>query len=325
MEFIKADINFDFLGKRKIAFSFSLAVILIGIISLIAHKGLRYGIDFSGGTLIQIKFASPVRMEDIQSGLATIDLEKSTIQSFGTKNENEYLIRVDRIENASQNFTAILKNKLSSATGINVEIRRIEMVGPQVGKDLQEKALLAIFFSLLFISIYISGRFEFKWVTSGIISVALMGGVYLLYMFEVSIALLIVAAMILSLFLLWFFNLKYGMGAIVTLIHDVMIIIGIFSTMDKEFTLPVIAAILTIIGYSLNDTIVIFDRIRENLKKYQKQPMESILNKSLNETLSRTILTASTVLIVVLSLFFFGGEIIHDFAFVTSAESLGDK
>jgi preprotein translocase subunit SecF len=210
----------------------------------------------------------------------------------------------------------LLKDKLKSATGADVEIRRIEIVGPQVGKDLQRKALLAIFFSLLFITIYISGRFEFKWITSGIISGVLMGGVYLLYLFEVSMVILILAAMILSLILLWLLNLKYGMGAIVTLIHDTMIIVGIFSFMGKEFTLPVIASLLTYIGYSLNDTIVIFDRIRENLKKHPRHSMEAIINRSINETLSRTILTSGTVLIVVASLFFLGGEIIHDFALV---------
>jgi len=189
------------------------------------------------------------------------------------------------------------------------------MVGPQVGKDLQEKALFAIFFALLFITIYISGRFELKWVLSGVTAGALMGAVYFLSLFEVSIAFLIAAALVVTIILFWFLELKYAMGAIVALIHDVTITVGIFSIFDKEFTLPIIAALLTIIGYSLNDTIIVFDRIRENQKKYQRYSLDVGINKSINETLSRTILTSLTTLVVVTMLFLLGGGIIHDFAF----------
>jgi len=191
----------------------------------------------------------------------------------------------------------------------------VEMVGPQVGQDLREKALFAMFYALLFITIYISGRFELKWLLSGIVAVALIGAVYLFTLFNVSIPFLIAAALIVSLILFWFLELKYAMGAIAALIHDVTITIGLFSIFDKEFTLAIIAALLTIIGYSLNDTIIIFDRIRENLRKYHKNPLEVILNRSINETLSRTILTSLTTLFVVVTLFVLGGGIIHDFAF----------
>ncbi|MBU4053234.1 MAG: protein translocase subunit SecF, partial [Proteobacteria bacterium] len=184
-----------------------------------------------------------------------------------------------------------------------------------VGKDLQEKALLAIFFSLLFIAVYISGRFELKWTLSGVIAAALMGGVYLLTLFSVSVAFLTVAALIITLILFWFLELKYAMGAIVALIHDVTITVGIFSLLGLEFSLSIVAAILTIIGYSLNDTIIVFDRIRENLQKYPKKQLDLNINKSINETLSRTILTSGTTLMVVVALFLFGGSIIHDFAF----------
>jgi len=189
------------------------------------------------------------------------------------------------------------------------------MVGPQVGKDLREKALFAMFYSLLFITIYISGRFEFKWISSGIMAAALMSSVYFLSFINVSIPILITAALILALILFWFLNLKYAMGAIVAIIHDVIITVGIFSIFDKEFTLPIIAALLTIIGYSLNDTIIVFDRIRENLKKYRKKPLDFTINKSINETLSRTILTSLTTITVVIALFVMGGGIVHDFAF----------
>ena len=189
------------------------------------------------------------------------------------------------------------------------------MVGPQVGQDLREKVLLAMFFALLFITIYISGRFELKWMLSGVMAGALMLAVYVLTIFEVSIPYLMIAAVFVTLILFWFLELKYAMGAIVALIHDVTITVGIFSIFDKEFTLPIIAALLTIIGYSLNDTIIVFDRIRENLRKHHKQPLDVILNTSINETLGRTILTSLTTLIVLITLFVLGGGIIHDFAF----------
>lgn len=315
MQFIKPDININFIEKRKVAFFISIAMILISILSLILHMGPRYGVDFAGGTLIQVKFLSPVIMEDIKYGLANIDLGKSSVQEFGDKHDNEYLIRTDKSIMNSQGFSLKMENALKSATGNGAEIRRIEMVGPQVGKDLREKALLAMFYALLFITIYISGRFELKWILSGTMAGALIGAVYFLKIFNVSIPFLMIAALIITLILFWFFELKYAMGAIVALIHDVTITIGVFSIFDKELTLPIIAALLTIIGYSLNDTIIIFDRIRENLRKYHKNPLDIIINRSINETLSRTILTSATTLMVLSTLLILGGGIIHDFAF----------
>ena len=315
MQFIKPDININFVGKRKIAFCISLAMILVSISSLLIHKGPRYGIDFAGGTLIQVKFSAPASPANIKSGLATIDLGKSSVQQFGESSDNEYLIRTDISITTSQGFSSKVQQALEASTGTEVDIRRVEMVGPQVGKDLREKALFAMFFALLFITIYISGRFELKWVLSGVMAGILMGAVYLLSIFNVSVPYLIAAALIVTLLLFWFLELKYAMGAIVALIHDVTITVGIFSIFDKEFTLPIIAALLTIIGYSLNDTIIVFDRIRENSRKYHKNPLEFIINRSVNETLSRTLLTSLTTLVVVVALFVLGGGIIHDFAF----------
>ena len=315
MQFIKPDININFVGKRKIAFIVSLAMILISISSLVIHKGPNYGIDFAGGTLVQIKFDAPVKLADIKSGLATVNLGKSSIQGFGEQTEHEYLIRTDGSVMTEQGFSLEVQKALASSTGQGVDIRRVEMVGPQVGKDLREKALFAMFYALLFIAIYISGRFELKWMLSGVMAGALMGAVYLLSIFHVSVPFLIAAALVVTLFLFWFLELKYAMGAIVALVHDVTITVGIFSLFGKEFTLPIIAALLTIIGYSLNDTIIVFDRIRENLRKYHKNPLEVVINKSINETLSRTILTSGTTLVVVIALFILGGGIIHDFAF----------
>jgi preprotein translocase subunit SecF len=315
MQFIKPDINIDFIGKRKIAFVFSLAMILISIGTLVVKQGPRYGIDFAGGTLIQVKFQQPVTIDDIKSGLKKMDITASAVQRFGQKADNEFLIRTDATSSAVEDLSASMAAKFEAATGLGVEVRRMEMVGPQVGQDLRAKALFALFYALLFITVYISGRFELKWAKSGIVAAAIMGAVYLLSLFDVAVPFLMLTALIVSLIAFWLFEFKYAMGAIVALIHDVTITVGIFSLFDKEFTLPIVAALLTIVGYSLNDTIIVFDRIRENLRKYHKEPLTTILNRSINETLSRTILTSGTTLIVVAALYILGGGIIHDFSF----------
>jgi preprotein translocase subunit SecF len=315
MQFLKPDININFTGKRKIAFLVSVVMILVSISSIIIHKGPKLGVDFAGGTLVQVKFFDSVVLDDIKSALYTVGLEKSSVQMFGDKKENEFLIRTDLTVMTSEGFSKKVEKALKSSTGTDVEIRRVDMVGPQVGKDLREKALFAMFYALLFITIYISGRFELKWVLSGVVAAALIGAIYFFNLFNVSIPFLIATALVVTLILFWFLNLKYAMGAIVALIHDVTVTVGLFSIFDKEFTLPIIAALLTIIGYSLNDTIIVFDRIRENLKKHHKKPLEFILNRSINETLSRTLLTSLTTLVVLITLFVLGGGIINDFAF----------
>lgn len=315
MQFIKAGVNIDFIGKRKIAFALSITMIVISIVSLIIHKGPRFGIDFAGGTLIQVKFPAPVAIADIKTGISTLGVTTSTVQTFGEKAGNEFLIRTDQSVMTDEGFERGVAEALKTATGSAAEIRRVEMVGPQVGKDLREKALFAMFYALLFITIYISGRFEMKWLLSAVVAGALIAAVYLLSLFQVSIPVLIGAALIVTLILFWILQLKYAMGAIVALIHDVTITVGIFSIFNKEFNLSIIAALLTIIGYSLNDTIIVFDRIRENLRKLHKKTLHAIINRSVNETLNRTILTSLTTLVVVVALFVLGGGIIHDFAF----------
>jgi len=315
MQFIKPDININFIGNRTIAFIVSLVMICASIASLLYHGGPKFGIDFAGGTVIQLKFPAPVSLGDIKAGLRAMDISDSSVQQFGEKEANEFLIRTDMPISAAEGFSGKIAAVLEAETGYSPDIRRIEMVGPQVGRDLREKALFAIFYSLLFITIYISGRFELKWMLSGLMAAALMAGMYLLSLFEISIPLLMLAAMIITLALFYLLGLRYAMGAIVALIHDVMITVGIFSIFDKEFTLPIVAALLTIIGYSLNDTIIVFDRIRENIRKHHKSTFDFIINRSVNETLGRTILTSLTTLIVLLSLLVLGGGIIHDFAF----------
>ncbi|MGB5983851.1 MAG: protein translocase subunit SecF [Desulfobacterales bacterium] len=319
MQFIKSSVNIDFIGKRKAAFILSAAMILVSLIFLTVNKGLRYGIDFAGGSEVTVRFGEAVELKELRSILEQIGVANASIQQFegelGGTQGNSFLIRSDQSEEGAKTFVDKIKTDLQEATGKSVEIRKFEMVGPQVGQDLQEQALFAMFFTLLFITIYISGRFELKWVLSGVMAGALAGAVYLLSIFNVSIPFLILAALIVALVLFWFLELKYAMGAIVALIHDVTITVGLFSIFDKEFTLPIIAALLTIIGYSLNDTIIVFDRIRENLRKYHRLSLGRIINRSINETLSRTLLTSMTTLSVVVALFVLGGGIIHDFAF----------
>ena len=316
MQIIKSDINIDFIGKHKIGFVLSTILILISAGSLLIHNGPNYGIDFVGGTLIQIKFSEDVQIRKIRTGLSTIGFNDALVQNFGQAGDNEFLIRTSSSQMTGKGLSQSIAEAVKTSTGITPEIRRVEMVGPQIGKDLRKKALLAIFYSLLFITIYISGRFELKWMLSGITAGSLMTAVYFLSIFNVSMVVLITAALIVTLTLFWFLQLKYAMGAIVALLHDVLITIGIFSVLDLDFSLPIIAALLTIIGYSLNDTIIVFDRIRENIKGSKpNKSLPELFNKSINETLSRTILTSVTTLVVLFALYFLGGEIIHNFAF----------
>lgn len=314
MQFIKPDINIDFIGKRRIAYGVSALLILLTVVTLFWHRGPRYGIDFAGGTVIQVQFQEAVDIETVKQGIAEAGLGRATVQRFGQVDDHEYLIRSDLADNPDQ-LSEQLVEILGRRTGAAAEVQRVEMVGPQVGKDLQRKALQAIFYSLLFIAIYISGRFEQRWTIAAVIAAALIGAVYGLSLLNLSMPWLILAGVVVTLVLFWFLQLRYAMGAIVALIHDVGITVGVFSLMEKEFTLPIIAALLTIIGYSLNDTIIVFDRIRENLRHHPRRLLEETVNRSINETLSRTILTSGTTLIVVLALTLLGGGIIHDFAF----------
>jgi len=316
MQFIKPDTNIDFIGKRKIAFLASLSLIVISIVSLIIKGGPRYGIDFAGGTLVQVKFSGEIQPEAIKKALDSINLDITSVQGFGEKQQHEFLIRAGESSGALESLAPEIEKALDTAyPGNEPEVRRVEMVGPKVGKDLREKALFAMFSAILFIVVYISGRFEMKWMVSIIMASCLFVILYGLSRFNVPVPILILMAVIVTLALSFYLKLRFAMGAIVALIHDVCITVGVFSLMDKEFTLPIIAALLTIIGYSLNDTIIVFDRIRENTRRYHRQPYEQIINRSINETLSRTLLTSGTTLVVVVALFILGGGIIHDFAF----------
>ncbi len=327
MQIIKPDVNINFVGRRLIAFCLSGLLILVSIISLIAHGGPKKGIDFAGGAEVLLGFDTPVSIEQAKSALQSLAIEGAGVQQYGDTDSNQYrvLIPSDQLDDPNSDaagnpspkdpLSVRLEKGLGEAMQTGVKIESFEMVGPQVGRDLQEKALMAMFFALLFITVYISGRFELKWGISAGMAVALALVIYGLDRVGVSIPYLMAVALVVTLILFWVLNLKYAMGAIVALIHDVTITVGLFSIFGKEFTLPIIAALLTIIGYSLNDTIIVFDRIRENLRKHHKLPLPEIINKSVNQTLGRTLLTSLTTLIVVLILFFFGGGIIHNFAY----------
>lgn len=314
MEFIRPGINIDFIGKRYVAFALSIALVLGTFLLLVWRGGPNYGVDFTGGILIQVKLDQPSSLPAIREALTTVQLEDSIIQEFGEA-ANEYLIRVRRTDLQLAGLSDKVKKALVDTLGMNADIRRVEMVGPKVGKDLRQKALLAIFYAILFIAIYISGRFELKWLMSIIMALCLAFVVYVARRFGVSITWLIVLAMVVTLGLCWFLNLKYALGAIIALIHDVIITLGAFALTDREISLAIIAAFLTIVGYSLNDTIVVFDRIRENFRRFRRRSFEEVMNASINETLSRTLLTSATTLVVVVALFILGGGVIHDFAF----------
>ncbi len=317
MEFIRPGTNIDFVGKRKLAFGLSILLILISVGSLIYHGGPNFGVDFAGGILIQTKFKAPVEADEIRKGLAAIGLGQATVQTFGESGANEFLIRAQEAEGLEMtNLSNVVSKALADKFGPGqVEIQRVEMVGPKVGADLREKALLALFAALLMIAVYISGRFEMKWFLSAVMAAALALVSYLASLLGIGLTLMIILAVVCTLALCWFLKLKYALGAIVALIHDVIITVGIFSLTNKEFTLSTVAALLAIIGYSLNDTIIVFDRIRETLGGSKRQEFGSVINRAVNATLSRTLLTSLTTLLVVLALLFLGGGVIHDFAF----------
>ena len=274
MELIRPNTRFDFIGKKKFTIWVSAIAILLSLGSIIYHNGLRYGVDFAGGILLQIKFSKAADISEVRDAMETMGSKEAMVQKFG--GENEFLIRIEKgsedLEAMSRQIQTSLQERFKGQT---LEIRRAEVVGPKVGKDLKEKALLAIGLSFLAILIYVAFRFR---------------------------------------------QFSFGLGGIAALIHDIIITFGAISILDLEFSLSLMAVILTIIGFSINDTIVIFDRVRENIKKIRKESLETVFNISINETLGRTILTSGTVMMVVLILFFFGGPVIHDF---TSAMIVG--
>jgi preprotein translocase subunit SecF len=320
MQLIKPDTNIDFLGKRQLAFLVSGLLLLVTVASLMVRGGPNYGIDFVGGMLVQVRFHQPTSAVEIKDALKPIGLDDSLVQHFGEEG-NEFLIRTEKAGLKLEGLADRIRETLAESYPQGFEVRRVEMVGPKVGKDLRRQALLAIFYALLLIAVYISGRFEAKWGLAALMAAVLVGATLLVQTLvaawggeEAGLVPLIVTALVVTVAACWFLRLRYALGAIVALIHDVLITVGVFSLLDKEFTLAIVAALLTIIGYSLNDTIVVFDRVRENLKRSAKTPLAQVINQSVNQTLSRTFLTSGTTLVVVGSLWVLGGGVIEDFA-----------
>ncbi|MDD5460787.1 MAG: protein translocase subunit SecF [Methylococcales bacterium] len=260
--------NINFMGNRKIALIFSSILTVLSIISIAVH-GFQMGIDFTGGTLIEVGYQKAADLTALRNTLDAEGFSDATVQNFGTA--KDVLIRLKPHEEVS---SADLSNKVLEAINKNTaepaSLRRVEFVGPQVGDDLAQDGFLALLYSTIGILIYIAWRFEWKFST----------------------------------------------GAIIATLHDVIVTMGFFSILGLEFDLTVLAAVLALIGYSLNDTIVVYDRIRENFRLLRNKSTEEIMNLSINETLSRTIMTSITVMLVLISLFFLGGEVIHNFSIV---------
>ncbi len=319
-ELIKPGININFMGHRHLAFAVAGLFILICLGS-IAFKGLHMGIDFAGGLLIQVRFSEEVEPDLIREALSESNLPAPSIQSFGEAGSNEFLVNLQATEdmesdlNTETSLSQRVTESLNKFFGPEkVEIRRVEMVGPKVGADLRQKAMSALYYSMLMILIYISGRFEHKWGTSAVFVGGLLGALYVASLLGVSMIYLTILAVVVTVILCYVLKFEFALGAILALLHDVIFTVGIFSLLDKEITLSFVAAILTIAGYSLNDTIIIYDRIREHTSKSRKGDYAQVINKSINETLSRTVLTSGSTLLVVLALYLLGGPVNQDFA-----------
>ena len=288
MELFKKTTNVDFLGKRRLALAFSGVLLVISIASL-SVRGLNFGIDFTGGTLVELAYSDAVNPTEVREVLADAGITDAVVQYFGTSRDIMIRLPVDAArasaEQSSEVITILREARSETLTdspegGIqrclisgsvgdcHVQMRRVEFVGPQVGDELTEKGGLAMLYALIGILIYVAFRFEWR----------------------------------------------FAVGSVLALIHDVLITLGVFSVLAFEFSLPVLAAVLAVIGYSLNDTIVVFDRIRDNFRKMRKGLPSEIMNQSINQTLPRTVLTSVTTLLVVLTLLLVGGEIMEGFA-----------
>jgi len=318
MEIIKNP-NFEFIALRNKAFKISLTLILIGVLSLILHGGPRWGIDFTGGAAITFKFDQEIKAEDAREALQSAGMESYEVTHFGDR--RHLLVRL-KLVHSKQDYLGAIQSRFDSIFPENKYIiEQNDLVGPKIGTELREKALLALLFSMIGIIIYISIRFEAESFL-GVLVTLIFG----LLVLTVSTTRAVLSSDLLTVLLILFslavvgyiclkFDFKYAVSAIVALLHDVLITIGIFSLLDKEINLSIVAALLTIVGYSLNDTIVLFDRIREEYPKERKRlPLDRIINKSINNVLSRTIITSLTTMMVILTLLVFGGEVIRPFA-----------
>ena len=277
MEFIKPGTNIPFTKYRRIAVILSTLVNLV-VLALLFTKGPNLGVDFAGGTMVHLKFQQRVAIPEIRQTLEKIGFGDSVIQDFGQDGSNEFMIRLEKTSVQIGPLGDEIRRGLANHFGQDrFEVRRVESVGPKVGKDLRERGTWSVVVATIMMGVYI-------WVRFG----ASFGAR---------------------------FGLNFGLGAVIALIHDVLVTVGALILAQYEFDLTIIAALLTIVGFSVNDTVVICDRIRENMRKSRRDSLENIVNRSINETLSRTILTTGTAIMVLLALFFLGGGVIRPFAF----------
>jgi preprotein translocase subunit SecF len=269
MKFLNKKTNIDFMGKRKIAFVLSGTLIILSI-AILVFKDLNFGLDFTGGTLIEVSYVTAPEISDVRENLANSGMNDAVVQTFGAATDIVVRIPPKDIEGESNaEISTIVLSALQQGVEGEVVMRRVEFVGPQVGDELTEQGILAVVYSLIGIFLYVMIRFQWR----------------------------------------------FSVGAVTALVHDIMVTMGILALLQVEFDLTVVAALLAVIGYSLNDTIVLFDRIRENFPRLRKASPLEVVNTSVNETLSRTLMTSITTLLVLAALFIFGGEIIHAFAF----------
>lgn len=290
MILFKKQTKYDFIGRRKIAIAISVVLIVLTIVSLFG-RGLNFGLDFTGGTLVELTYAEPVAVSEVRAQLAAGDFPDAVVQHFGTPRDVMVRIPLQQGKDSAVLSNTVIEllrgahgevvvesrpgqqQQCTRGGGQNIvdcslQVRRVEFVGPQVGDELVEKGGLALLYTLIAILVYVLFRFEWR----------------------------------------------FAIGSIVAVVHDVLLTFGFFSVTQIEFSLPVLAAILAVLGYSLNDTIVVFDRIRENFRRLRKARVPEIMNVSINQTLSRTIITSGTTMLTVLALFFLGGDIIHAFS-----------
>ena len=269
MRLVKRNVNIDFMGKRKLAIGLSAVLIAAALVAL-PVLGLNFGLDFTGGTEVEVRFTEAPEIADVRESLADAGMEDATVQNFGSS--TDLLVRIPPHEGEGESEAAAQAEEVIAALQqtfpAGVEKRSSGYVGPQVGEELTEQGILAVIYALIGIFIYV--MFRFQW--------------------------------------------RFSVGAVVAVVHDILVTLGILSLLQVDFDLTVVAALLAVVGYSLNDTIVLFDRIRENFPRMTKSSPTEVVNRSVNETLARTLMTSLTTLLVLLALFFLGGEVIHAFA-----------
>ena len=277
MQLIRPGTKIPFTRYRKVAILLSTAVNLAVLLALLII-GPNLGVDFAGGTMVHLKFHQRVTIPEIRQSLEKVNLGNGVVQDFGEPGANEYLVRLDKTSGELGALGEQIKKSLANQFGVDkFEMRRIESVGPKVGEDLRFRGTMSVIAATIMMGVYIWVRFGSAFGAK--------------------------------------FGVYFGIGAVISLIHDILITVGALMLANYEFDLTVIAALLTIVGFSVNDTVVICDRIRENLRKIKRETLESIINTSINETLSRTILTTGTALLVLVALYLLGGAVIRPFAF----------